>query len=319
MSFGRPVALVLVFLALIACTSRKPGFYADKINFLADGISGGTVFFVPLTQNTDKFSGCKTDDGGVMSLTAVVEESDGWRFYFKSTGKIGRAVFSSADGAKLTLYFMNPGIDSDADGFPDAAELDKESDRMAFRKWFIRIAESQYESKTAAWDDKQQDCAGLIRMAYKEALKRHDSDWCRRFGFVPDGNIPDVSKYNYPGVPVIGTSLFRIKNGSPESSFGPFADAASLLLYNTICVGRDISSAEPGDVLFFENRNNMNWPYHTMILAGADNSEYIFIYHTGEGGVVKRAGASYFKNSGAFNPVPENPNYLGIYRFKILE
>ncbi len=320
-STDRILTIAFAIILITGCSTKKqPGLYASMTAFQSDGVSGGTVLYIPDLPRAGEFSGCTIKDGGAMTITAVTDEAGGKRYYFKSTGKPGRAVFTSPENKRLVLYFAKPGPDSDADGFPDKAELQNESDRRAFRKWFVRIAESQYEAKTPAWEESQQDCAGLVRMAYREALKRHDRDWCRRFGFVPDGNIPDISAFSYPNIPVLCSSIFRVKDGAPDkSSFGPFADAATLLSLNTEFIGKDLSAAEPGDILFYENRGNMYWPYHSMIMAGIVNNEHIVVYHTGKGGIVKRAEISYLRASREFNPVPENPDFLGIYRFKILE
>ena len=55
--------------------------------------------------------------------------------------------------------------DFDADGFPDVCELDDETDRRNFRRWFVSIAESQLYKEDPAWRQDDHDCAGLIRFA----------------------------------------------------------------------------------------------------------------------------------------------------------
>jgi uncharacterized protein YfaT (DUF1175 family) len=98
--------------------------------------------------------------------------------------------------------------DLDADGFPDACELQEETDRRNFRRWFVSIAESQLYKEDPAWRQDDRDCAGLIRFAYREALKQHDSQWLRSKLFLIDAIITDVRKYNYLNVPLLQTKIF---------------------------------------------------------------------------------------------------------------
>ncbi|MEI6157471.1 MAG: DUF1175 family protein, partial [Atribacterota bacterium] len=85
--------------------------------------------------------------------------------------------------------------DSDHDGFPDVSELPTESDRMVFRDLFVNIARSQIHQESELWQDK--DCAGLVRFAYREALKRHDESWFHSFQSVLDQSA-DITAYHYP-------------------------------------------------------------------------------------------------------------------------
>src|SRR5688572_17043573 len=63
-------------------------------------------------------------------------------------------------------------LDADHDGIPDAAELQSFMDRENFRKWFTLIAEGQFYYLSAQWNAEQRDCAGLVRFAWREALRR---------------------------------------------------------------------------------------------------------------------------------------------------
>ena len=137
---------------------------------------------------------------------------------------------------KVTVAIIQQLADSDQDGYPDAAELTSEEDRVNFRRWFTSIAESQFYKLDDGWRTEDRDCAGLLRFAYREALRKHDNDWLRKRSFLVDANIPSVRKFSYPSIPVIGERLFRIREGafSPEadartdSSFSSFAEARLL-------------------------------------------------------------------------------------------
>ena len=73
-------------------------------------------------------------------------------------------------------------LDSDNDGIPDAAELQSYSDRENFRRWFTLIAEGQFYRLSSDWNAEQRDCAGLVRFAWREALRRHDRLWFQKMG-----------------------------------------------------------------------------------------------------------------------------------------
>src|SRR5688572_30067509 len=61
--------------------------------------------------------------------------------------------------------------------------LADESDRAAFRAWFVLLADAQFERRT----EDVTDCAALVRHAVREALRAHTPEWVRRSGlpFTP--------------------------------------------------------------------------------------------------------------------------------------
>ncbi|MFN2480902.1 MAG: DUF1175 family protein, partial [Pyrinomonadaceae bacterium] len=73
-------------------------------------------------------------------------------------------------------------IDADADGLPDASELNTFGDRENFRRWFTGIAEQQFYEASKEWNEEQRDCAGLVRFSWREALRAHDRRWLARMG-----------------------------------------------------------------------------------------------------------------------------------------
>jgi len=225
--------------------------------------------------------------------------------------------------------------DLDADGFPDACELDDEGDRRNFRRWFVSIVESQLYKEDPAWRKDDRDCAGLIRFAYREALKRHDTDWLRRKPFLVDAAIADVRKYNYPEVPLLQTKIFRTREGNfceadlNDTTFAVTALAAKLRSYNTVFLGKSLESVQPGDLLFYLNTGDVKMPQHSMIFVGdprtPPSSDDCVIYHTGprddDSGVLKKVRlADLLKHPDArWHPAPENRYFFGYYRWKILD
>ena len=164
--------------------------------------------------------------------------------------------------------------DSDADGLPDRAELRSYNDRENFRSWFTFIAERQFYAASAEWDAAQRDCAGLVRFAWREALRRHDRAWARRMGEGYDSVAPDVRAVSLERGP-LGEKIFRTDFGAFQESdlaagkFSEFADARTLKDFNAEFVGRDRRAARAGDLLFFHQPWVQKYPYHVMLYLGA--------------------------------------------------
>jgi len=222
--------------------------------------------------------------------------------------------------------------DRNGDGFPDVAELVTEQDKTRFREWFASIAEAQYYQTSDLWKLDQQDCAGLIRFAYREALKRHDREWLGHFKFLTEPGIEEIGRYNYPAVPLLGTNLFRTKPGTfrPEdlsdSTFSSFCEAKYLPVYNGVPLGYDERKVQKGDLLFFFHYDDPEMPYHGIIFTGEspDGEEDWLVYHTGPvagtKGVVKKVRLRDLKQhpEEKWRPLKSNRYFLGYYRWKIV-
>ncbi len=230
-------------------------------------------------------------------------------------------------------------LDRDHDGFPDQAELLSNFDRSNFRLWFVYIALSQYFYPSPLWNKEERDCAGLIRFSYKEALKKHDNNWFKDMPFLVNLKIPDVTVFNYPYIPIIGIRLFRIAPGefTPQDAsrvkelFSPYADAYNLVKYNMVKLGRRREGIKEGDILVFYNPYDPRMPFHTMIFVGRDifrdpnGPDDWLLYHTGprtkDSGIIKKVELSLLRHhrDPRWRPIPENPFFLGYFRFKILD
>ncbi len=227
--------------------------------------------------------------------------------------------------------------DTDQDGFPDVVELTSEQDRLNFRRWFSSIAEMQFYHINNSWDISSRDCAGLLRFAYREALKCHTNEWLSSIRFATDVTIPDVEKYNYPLVPLLETNLFRIRKGTfkasdlTDSTFCNSVRTHYLYEYNTIYLGRTSEMVEKGDLLFYRQDNKWYLPSHSMIFIGDDNgipeidNDDWVVYHTGPtdstSGEIKKVPLSVLKQHPEehWRPLSENPYFLGFYRWCILD
>ena len=232
---------------------------------------------------------------------------------------------------QVTLHITLDLSDSVGDGTPDFLRLHDPADRAAFRRWFTLLAEAQYYRSHNS-PTEIDDCAALLRYAYREALRQHDSEWAKAVALPAAPLSVDIRQYQYPYTP-LGAGLFRIREGSfvaedlSNGAFVQFADAKTLWRSNTYFVGRDISRARPGDLLFFR-QSGQNLPFHAMIFLGSSqfelDGELLVIYHTGpigkSPGEIRRPTLAQLLNfpDPRWRPVPSNPGFLGVYRWNIL-
>ena len=80
-----------------------------------------------------------------------------------------------------------PGLswhDSLGDGFPDSARLDSAQDRENFTRWFTFLAETQYYAASPRTRAEIQDCAALVRFAYRNSLVAHSPAGVKTPGFL---------------------------------------------------------------------------------------------------------------------------------------
>ncbi|MFN2493102.1 MAG: DUF1175 family protein [Pyrinomonadaceae bacterium] len=226
-------------------------------------------------------------------------------------------------------------LDADSDGLPDTAELRSFMDRESFRRWFTLIADVQFYNMSAQWNAEQRDCAGLVRFAWREALRRHDRMWFQRMGPGYTAVAPDITRYNLEQGP-LGEKLFRTNFGAykeddiTNGNFSEFADARSLKNFNAKFISRDRTVAQAGDLLFFYQPWVQKFPYHVMIFLGASTrsngqeSGWV-VYHTGsypnDEGTVKKVELSVLDHhpNRRWRPIESNSNFLGFYRLKILD
>ena len=229
------------------------------------------------------------------------------------------------------LTALDP-TDSAADGTPDFLRLDDADDQRAFRRWFTFLAETQYFEAAERRPAEIVDCAALIRYAYREALRAHDGNWATDAHLPVAPGIPSTTKYQYPYTP-LGADLFRVKSGGFQPAdlttggFAQFADAKTLQLRNTHFVTRDLDRAQPGDLLFYRQESG-HMPFHSMIYLGESQigkgaGRYL-VYHTGPDadspGEIRRPTLDELRHfpEPDWRPLPDNPRFLGVFRWNIL-
>ena len=214
--------------------------------------------------------------------------------------------------------------DSDFDGFPDFVEIQSAQEREAFLDWFAAVAEAQDLAISPLWDEDYQDCSGLLRFAFQQALEPKDASWYQQFVEL---NIRTAASYDlsYPW-PVLSRSLFRVASGSYQSNdvkVGRLVGLTSseyLMRHNTVYLGHDWREASRGDLLFFAHPLAEGTGYHSMIYLGGGE----VVYHTGlrveDEGEVKRVSLlELFQHPDAsWHPRANNPHFLGFFRWKIV-
>ena len=195
-----------------------------------------------------------------------------------------------------------------------------EGDREAFRSWFVALLEQQLEAPSPAWEPAQRDCAGLLRFAFREAMAQHNASWRERVAFAsgPPGQDPS------PAFTQAWRSGFPTPTG-PQ----PFAKGAYLRRLACVSLGRDLQAARPGDLIFFARGGARAQPDHAMAFVRPDmDGMPMLLYHTGpEGsgllrqpGEVRRVRLDDLLHhpDADFRPLPENPAFLGLYRWRPL-
>jgi len=229
---------------------------------------------------------------------------------------------SSSFAAEFTPSYT----DSFGDGIPDFLRLHAERDRVAFRGWFAALVEVQAGRSPDQLPAEIDDCAALLRYGYREALRGHDERWIEDQHFEALARLPSVDQYKYPQTP-LGVALFRVRPGPfveqdlMDGGFAQFADAKSLMLWNTYFVSRDIHGARKGDLIFYRQLEQ-NSPYHSMVVTG-ERAKWV-VYHTGPVGKAKgemrRVAMEDLLHhpDTRWRPVAENSNFLGVYRWNIL-
>jgi uncharacterized protein len=234
---------------------------------------------------------------------------------------------------RIPITFVFDPSDTYSDGTPDFLRLHTTQDRQAFRAWFTAIVEHQAD-QPAQLPPEINDCAALLRYAYREALHAHDEAWLSSHAL--QSSAPSIRQYTYPQTP-LGANLFRIRPGPflpadlHTGAFAQFADAQTLMQDNAYLVGRDLRLARPGDLIFYRQLDQNSpydvpgtprhhSPFHSMIFCG----EKGVVYHTGpmnhgKGEMRRLLLTDLLHHPDArWRPLSENANFLGVYRWNIL-
>ena len=193
-------------------------------------------------------------------------------------------------------------------------------DRAAFLAWFTLLADAQFYRRTS----EVTDCAALVRHAAREALREHTPEWQRRMA-IPGGHTRQEARGHLVasggGLPV-----FLVSHHPPRRA--EFADARTILRFNSVLIGRDPMAARPGDLIAFQ-QDGQRLPEHLMVFIGRSAYEPTrndwVVYHTGPDlaagtpGEMRKASLSDLLRhpSPRWRPVASNPAFLGIHRLTL--
>jgi uncharacterized protein YfaT (DUF1175 family) len=194
--------------------------------------------------------------------------------------------------------------------------LADESDRQAFRAWFVYLADARFYVPAADVTD----CAALVRHAWREALRAHTPEWRRQSGLPALPAFPDVA---HPPAAAGGHwPLFRVSD-DPDAPYREFADAQTLVRFNARRVSRDWRAARPGDLLFY-HQDGQREPDHLMVMVGASPfdpaAQDFVVYHTGPDdrgpGEMRKVRLADLRHHPAarWRPVPDNHAFVGVFR-----
>ena len=216
-------------------------------------------------------------------------------------------------------------------GFPEWMVLHDAEDREAFRRWFAEVAERAADLPPGKLPKEIGDCSALLRYSFREALREHDDRWYAGLGAEEMPGLRSVAQWTYPNTPM-GTGLFRTRLGTfvasdlKDGTFAQFADAKTLVGANAFFVSRDVRRARAGDLIFYRLLEETS-QYHSMIVTGA-KGEWV-VYHTGPittphgktpGEMRRVLLADLMRHPDPrWRPVPTNANFLGVYRWDILD
>ena len=221
---------------------------------------------------------------------------------------------------RLTIVVTVAAVWLAGSGISAQIRLADESDRAAFRSWFVLLADAQFERPT----DDVNDCAALVRHAVREALRAHTPEWVRRSGLPFAPQFADVR--SAPRAGPGGMPLFRITSG-PSPAYAEFADAKTLIHLNARPLGRDARALGAGDLIYFHQPGQRD-PDHLMVFVGrstfeSEGDDWV-VYHTGpidDGpGEVRKVRLSTLMQhpSPRWRPLASNPHFVGVFRLGML-
>jgi uncharacterized protein len=331
-TFGIQLIVVTAVLALVGCRGFRQRLLVspNQLSLPADGAAHRAI-------EVRLSGGSHIDINGMRSKGVPVrflpEGDDKVVVEIRSPANPGPQNLDLTYGdvrSSVTIDFQASSSDRFGDGTPDFLRLHTAADRDAFRAWFTLLADTAASLASSSFPPEIDDSAALLRWCYGNALHDHDVAWLTAMPMNTLPSLPSVQQYDYPKTPM-GTNLFRVRPGPYASgdarngSFRQFADAKTLWKLNTFLVSRDVRAARPGDLLFYQQLEQDS-QYHAMILTGAAHDWAV--YHTGptrgwpleKPGEMRRVSLSDLLHhpDARWRPVPENTNFLGVYRWNIL-
>jgi len=210
---------------------------------------------------------------------------------------------------------VEPKINSSAENETEAYLLPADED--AARRAVVLLALAQARKKSPRWENKQQDCAGLVRFAYREALTERSAPNLKRLALPNNVHLPVVSRAarrmfrSFPNIWLTGLTEQGVER------YSAFADAETLVGYNFRLKGRNLRDAAKGDLLVYRKPAESDQPFHIMLYVPGRGGDVV-VYHNGaqgeEGQVrVVDVGELMRAPDAVWIPRAENPYFLGVF------
>jgi hypothetical protein len=195
-------------------------------------------------------------------------------------------------------------------------------DEHALRTAVVRLALEQRRRPSPRWEPAQRDCAGLVRFAFREALRARSPEQLAALAAPRELFLPPVSEVArrllpaYPRIWEVGV------DPAGGERFDDFADAETLVGYNFRREPIAPADARAGDLFVYRKTLAADEPYHLMIAGGrGPGARPIVVYHNGADGddaAVRVVTLDELVRSPdpVWIPDARNPHFLGVYAWK---
>jgi uncharacterized protein YfaT (DUF1175 family)/uncharacterized protein YfaP (DUF2135 family) len=207
-------------------------------------------------------------------------------------------------------------------GDPDETVYLGPDDEQRLRTAVVRLALEQRRRPSPRWEPAQRDCAGLVRFAFREALRPRSPAQLAALAASPALVLPpvsDVARHALPAYPRIWEVGF---DASGRRRFDDFADAETLVGYNFRREPIAPADARAGDLFVYRKTLAADEPYHLMIAGGrGPGARSIVVYHNGADGddaAIRVVTLNELVRSPdpVWIPDARNPHFLGVYAWK---
>lgn len=193
------------------------------------------------------------------------------------------------------------------------------ADEGALRRAVSMIALSQGQKISPKWEEKQRDCAGLVRFAYREGIRERSEEQLKDLNAAPKLFLPVVSELSRRVLPYYPKIWETGSDKEGYAVFDDFADAGKLISYNFRPKSRSVAAAREGDLLVYYKSAEADEPYHLMMAAS--NGAREVVYHNGASGrdsAVRVVSLKELEKAPDVTWIPneENMHFLGVYEWK---
>lgn len=174
------------------------------------------------------------------------------------------------------------------------------------RAWMAKIIHTQLKQPTPRWQ--QRDCAGLVRFAVAESLRSHDAAWRQANGLRAQMVPPDL-------VLTPAQAALRHRWQLADGRQAAYVGALELVQENTTFVSKSWNQAQIADLFLYDHGDEQ----HLMVWMGS-----YCAYHTGsvsktDNGLRSVALQKLLRwQDTRWRPLPDNPNFAGVFRLSIL-